>query len=100
MRNPKDDVMARGAAEHKLAELLASTPDGPAGDGGLSVRQVVGELGTVEFERTVSKVRGGTEVPLRRLVITSAWEVDPSGGLAEGWNAGQAGSGKSAAPAE
>ena len=76
MRKAQDDVMARSAAETRVADLLASTPEGPAGDGGLSVRQVLGEFKAVEFETTTRKV-GDEEVKLRRLVITGPWEVDP-----------------------
>jgi hypothetical protein len=77
MRKAQDNAMARTATETKLADLLAASgPEGPAGDGGLSVRQVLGEFKAVEFETTTRKV-GDDEIHLRRLVITGPWEVDP-----------------------
>jgi len=77
MSKEQDDVVARSVAETKLADLLATTPDGPAGDGGLSVRESLEKLAeSVRFETVVSKVKGG-EVPLRRLHMVGPWEVDP-----------------------
>lgn len=77
MRKAEDNVLARTAAERVIGDLIAPSTDGEV-DG--LAKGVVGAFETVEFETAVSKVRGGSEVHLRRLVLTSAWEVDPNGG--------------------
>lgn len=78
MRKAQDDVMARTAAESRLSDHLeqlnAATDD--AAD--QMARDLIGTFKAVEFETTSRKV-GDEEVPLRRLVITGAWEVDPNG---------------------
>lgn len=81
MRKAQDDVMARGAAERLIADYLdledAMTPfaDGGAGN----VRGLVGEFKAVEFERGTSKDPDKQVVPMRRVVLTGPWEVDPDG---------------------
>lgn len=80
VRRTNDDPIAREVAATKLADLLESTVDGPAGNGGLSVHQLTETLfDSVEFETTTSKV-AGREIRLRRLVAVTEWEVDPSQG--------------------
>lgn len=79
MRKATDDVMARTAAESKLADLLDSTgmPIGNS-EGGPTIvaRELLAEFKAVEFETTSKKV-GDETINLRRLVITGPWEVDP-----------------------
>lgn len=82
MRKAQDDVMARGFAEHKVGDILESRGlvDSVDHEPVQTGRQVVGEFEAVEFERSVTKVRGGGEVALRRVVLTGKWEVDPDAG--------------------
>jgi hypothetical protein len=84
MRKTQDDAMARTVAENKIGDLLTEYGGGNDHDTDVAVaRDVLSGFESVEFERTVSKVRGGPEVPLRRLVITGPLEVDPDGLTAE-----------------
>jgi hypothetical protein len=76
MRTPNEDVLARSVAEHLVADDLPVTADL---DEMALAQQIIGLFKTVEFEKAVSKVRGGQEINVRRLVLTSSWEVDPDG---------------------
>lgn len=75
MRNAQDDPMARTAAERKIGDLLTDQTGLAQTDLGAATA-ILGEFEAVEFETTISKVRGGQEIPVRRLVITGPWEVD------------------------
>lgn len=81
MRKAQDDVMARTAAERLLGDRMEAEGliDSSAIEPTEAGNRLLAEIEAVEFEQTVSKVRGGIEVPLRRLVITTNWEVDPAG---------------------
>jgi hypothetical protein len=76
MRIPDEDVLARGVAEHLVADEVPVTADL---DEMALAKQIIGLFKTVEFERATSKLRGGQEINVRRLVLTSSWEVDPDG---------------------
>lgn len=75
MRKANDDVMARSLAESRIRDLTSDVNE-PVGDLGT---QIISEFKAVEFE-TKKIMSQGEEIPLRRLVLTSAWEVDPNGG--------------------
>jgi hypothetical protein len=74
IRTPIDDVMARELAETLVADKLFvdSVPDAR----GVS-KAITDEFRYAEFETVVSKV-GGDELRMRRLVLTTQWEVDRS----------------------
>jgi hypothetical protein len=74
MRKAQDDAVARTAAENVVRDLTHYVNE-PVGDLG---KDIVGAFKAVEFE-TISKKVGDEEIPLRRLVITGPWEVDPNG---------------------
>jgi hypothetical protein len=76
MRIPNEDVLARGVAERLVADEMPVTADL---DEMALAKLVVGAFETVEFEKATSKLRGGQEINVRRLVLTSSWEVDPDG---------------------
>lgn len=81
MRKTQDDAVARTVAENQLGDLLAE--DGYTTGGRDQAVSVANSMlaqfaDAVEFETAVSKVRGGQEIPVRRLVITTAWEVNPN----------------------
>jgi phage terminase large subunit-like protein len=76
MRTPNEDVLARSVAEHLVADEMPETADPDEMD---LAKRIVAAFKTVEFEKAVSKVRGGQEINVRRLVLTSSWEVDPDG---------------------
>jgi hypothetical protein len=76
MRIPDEDVLARSVAEHLVADEVPVTADL---DEMALAKQIIGLFKTVEFERATSKLRGGQEINVRRLVLTSSWEVDPDG---------------------
>lgn len=79
MRKPKEDVLARGRAEHVLSEALESVGlTGAAGEYPASgVREALSTFPAVEFETLTKKV-GDQELHLRRLVVTGSWEIDPN----------------------
>ena len=84
MRKPLEDPIARTVAEHHLGDALESTgmidstAHEPAEVGRAVLSELAGIGAYIEFETTKSKVRGGQEIPLRRLVITGDWEIDPN----------------------
>lgn len=76
MRKAQDDVMARGAAERMLSDLIDE--DTVSREGALQMaKDLVGEFKAVEFERGTSKDPDKQIVPMRRVVLTGPWEVDP-----------------------
>jgi hypothetical protein len=81
-RKATDDVMARTEAERVLGNemeatgTIDSTNIEPAEAGRRVLDQVAA---AVEFETGVSKDPDGKQVPMRRLVITGPWTVDPDG---------------------
>jgi hypothetical protein len=77
MRKTQDDPIARNVAENKIADITDGySRDGSDPVGMAEATTILGEFEAVEFETTISKVRGGQEIPVRRLVITGPWEVD------------------------
>jgi hypothetical protein len=82
MRKATEDVLARTEAERyvgdelKALELINSSTQEPTDAG----RQLLGQIAkTVEFETGTSKDPDRNVVPMRRLVITTGWTVDPNG---------------------
>lgn len=75
MRKATDDVMAREAAEallyDRLDEQEAADPRGTA-------KAIVGEFKAAEFETGTSKDPDRNAVPMRRLVLTGPWVIDPN----------------------
>lgn len=79
MRKAQDDPIARSVAENQVADI--SEPFGTDESDPVGMAQasaILGAFKAVEFETTSRKV-GDEEIPLRRLVITGPWEVNPSG---------------------
>jgi hypothetical protein len=77
-RTPIDDVMAREFAETLITdELDGGLPADAPGGARAIAKTVVDEFRYAEFETVVSKV-GGDELRMRRLVLTTQWEVDRS----------------------
>lgn len=82
MRKAQDDPMARTEAERfvgdalEATELIDSTVVEPTTGGKILLDQVAK---AVEFERGTSKDPDRNTVPMRRLVITGPWMVDPDG---------------------
>jgi hypothetical protein len=82
MRKANEDVLARTEAERQIGDVLEreglidSSTHEPTEVG----RKVLNALAkTVEFETGTSKDPDRQAVAMRRLVITTAWEVDPNG---------------------
>ena len=78
---PTDDPIARTLAENALADVILNA-DAGVGDAAGWVhdlaRDIVSLFEFVELDKAASKVSPGQTVPLRRLVLTGAWEVDGS----------------------
>jgi hypothetical protein len=77
-RKATEDVMARTEAERILAEEMSAV--GVAGDEEVlaAAREVLGQLAeTVEYERGTSVDPDRKKVPMRRLVTTGPWLIDP-----------------------
>lgn len=76
MHRPEEDVLARTEAERMLADLI---DDGEVHEftskAAAEAKGILDAFPAVQYDTTVSKARG-TEVKLRRLVITGPWEVD------------------------
>lgn len=68
MRKAKSDPAAFQAAEEYLTDSVGLTPDA----GNSAVMAFIG----AEFETATSKV-AGEEIKLRRIVLTTEWEVAP-----------------------
>ena len=79
MRKATEDVLARTEAERMVADNALVPGEQGAENEMEAARRIVGVFEAVEFETAVSKVRGGQEINVRRLVLTSSWEVDPNG---------------------
>jgi hypothetical protein len=80
MRKAQDDPIARTVAENQLGDMFAGNGRS-VGDRDSDVSAARGLLGAfkaVEFETTSRNV-GDQVIPLRRLIITGPWEVDPGG---------------------
>jgi hypothetical protein len=82
MRRTNEDVLARTEAERQIGDVLEreglidSSTHEPTAVG----RTVLNALAkAVEFETGTSKDPDRNAVAMRRLVITTAWEVDPNG---------------------
>lgn len=82
MRKTQDDVMARSVAESQMADLLTDQC-GVAPDDHEAAKALVGHFKAVEFERGTSKDPDKQVVPMRRVVLTGPWEVDPDGVVAK-----------------
>jgi hypothetical protein len=79
-RKPIDDVTAREAVETLIENRVKSFVDdiGVGGSGAnarAAAKGVTDQFRYVETETTVTKV-GGSEVALRRFVLTTDWEVN------------------------
>jgi hypothetical protein len=75
-RTAADDATARESVETLVTdELIDNSPVSAESARGVA-KDVVGMFPFAEVETTVSKVAGGGAVPLRRFVLTTAWEVD------------------------
>jgi hypothetical protein len=82
MRKANEDVLARTEAERLVGDemealgLIDSSANEPVDAG----RRLLNQIGkTVEFETGTSKDPDRNAVAMRRLVITTPWEVDPNG---------------------
>lgn len=80
-RKVTDDALARTAAERAIGEILIDegfVPIEASPEPGEMGRRVLGVLAkAVQFETGESKDPDRQVVPMRRLVITGVWEVDP-----------------------
>lgn len=80
MRKATEDALARTAAERFVGEELVDCQIVEELDGIEPAGRLLGQVAkTVEFERGTSKDPDKNTVPMRRLVITGPWEVDPDG---------------------
>lgn len=82
MRKATEDVLARTEAERQIGDVLESEGliDSSTHEPTEVGRAVLNALGkAVEFETGTSKDPDRNAVAMRRLVITTAWEVDPNG---------------------
>lgn len=80
MRKTQEDVLARTAAERYVGDQMeaAGLIDSSASEPAEAGRQLLAQVAkTVEFERGLSRDPDRKEVPMRRMVITTGWEVDP-----------------------
>lgn len=76
-RTATDDAMARESVETMVSEILADNNEDITDDRAREIAKlIVGVFPFAEAETTVSKVAGGSTVPLRRYALTTAWEVD------------------------
>ena len=82
MRKAQDDLMARTEAERVVGDeleatgLINSEVHEPTAVGKTLLDRMAK---TVEFETGTSKDPDRNTVPMRRLVITGPWTVDPDG---------------------
>lgn len=82
MRKANEDVLARTEAERQIGDVLEREGliDSSAYEPIAAGRAVLNALGkAVEFETGTSKDPDRNAVAMRRLVITTPWEVDPNG---------------------
>lgn len=82
MRKATEDVLARTEAERQIGDVLEAEGliDSSTYELAAAGRAVLNALGRfVEFETGTSKDPDRQAVAMRRLVITTAWEVDPNG---------------------
>jgi hypothetical protein len=80
-RKAEEDVLARTEAERKIGEELQSLGliDDTTNETAGLARELLNVLAkAVQFETGTSKDPDRNEVPMRRLVLTFNWEVDPS----------------------
>lgn len=82
MRKAQEDVLARTEAERFIGDELEATGliDSSANEPTEAGKRLLDQVAkAVEFERGTSKDPDRNTVPMRRLVITGPWTVDPDG---------------------